>query len=166
MNQPALLALFTVSLAIISSGFAAPATVADADLIGKTVVIKINKEGPSCLRLENGLPKIAAFDKSAPDSCLYKVVQGIAPGTIAFQPISQEGFFLRHSSFHLILAKDLNDDASFRIVAPLRGNQGLSLQSFNYPTHHLAVVEKGQIDLLKDIKDPRKAVFFVEEPPK
>jgi hypothetical protein len=70
---------------------------------------------------------------------------------------------LRHSSYQLVLSKKVNDDALFRVVPPIRGNLGVSLRSYNFPTHHIALHNKEHLGIVKNIKEPRHAIFFLEE---
>jgi len=134
--------------------------------VGKTIVIKTSQQTTSCIRLENALPVIGPFDNTARNTCSFKVVAGLAPGTIAFESLDHPEFFLQHGNFRLQLQKGLNENAIFRVVRPLSGTQGISLQSYNFPQHHLGMVERGQLSILKDIKPRAKAVFFITELPK
>jgi hypothetical protein len=156
---PLLFALLAVSATAAED---APAT----DWAGKIVAIKTIKGGSSCIRLRSFAPTIGQPDKAAPDASLFKIVPGTGQGTFAFESVANPGMFLRHSSLHIILLKDKIDESSYRIVAPLHGNQGVSLQSYNYPRHHITVVDKEHLDIVEYIKEPRKAVFFLEEPKK
>jgi hypothetical protein len=71
--------------------------------------------------------------------------------------------YLRHGGYHIMLHKDMIDESSYRIVAPLRGNQGVSLQSYNFPRHYITLIDKEHLDIVENGKDLRKAVFFLEE---
>ena len=134
-----------------------------SDWVGKTVVIKPSKEGSFCIRVEKYTPAIGKFNKTAPDTCSFKVAEGSAPGTVAFQSTTEPALFIHHSNYHLLMLKGIDDSSMFRIVPPLRGNQGVSFQSYNFPTHHIAIVDKERLDIVNDTKEPRKAVFYIDE---
>jgi hypothetical protein len=135
----------------------------ETDWAGKTVLIKISKEGSTCVKIDTYAPVVGQPDKSNPDVAAFKVLAGSAPGTVAFESVSIPGMYLRHSSYQLVLAKKINDDALFRIVPPVRGNLGISLRSFNFPTHHIALLDKEHLGIVKNIKEPKNAIFYLQE---
>jgi hypothetical protein len=131
------------------------------DWIGKTVLIKPSKEGSFCIRIEKYTPIVGRFDKAAADDCSFKVMEGSAPGTVSFQSVTEPALFIHHSNYHLL--KGIDDSSMFRIVPPIRGNQGVSFQSYNFPTHHITLVDREHLDIVKDSKEARKSVFYLEE---
>jgi len=135
----------------------------EPNYIGKVVTIKTAKESTSCIRIENFVPEIGAFKHDAPGDCSFKVEAGTQPGTLLFRWVKDPTLYLQHRGFRLLLLNTDPADASFRVVHPLKGNEGLSLQAASWPTHHLCVVEKNQIFISPNIKDLRKAVFFIQE---
>jgi hypothetical protein len=137
-----------------------------ADWIGKTVIIKTSKQGSACFRVEKSVPKIGTFNKTAADTCSFKIREGAAPDTIAFESVSNPELFLTHSAGRIVLMKGVDPSGTFRIVAPLRGNQGMSFQSFNLADHHVALVDRENLGIVKDVREPRKTVFYLEELPK
>jgi hypothetical protein len=139
---------------------------ADPDFVGKTVIIRTAKESSSCIRVENYLPAIGTFDRKAPEACAFRVVAGSAPGTVMFEWLKEPGLFLQHRNYRIQVLKDDKDSATFRIVRPLRGNEGISLLSFNMPTFYVTIVEKGQLFAVENGREPRKSVFFIQELPK
>jgi hypothetical protein len=140
---------------------------ADKNWVDKTVIIKTGDQMTSqCVRLENYVPAIGSFSKGTRELCGFKVASGPAPGTVMFQSVKEPTLFLQHGNFRLQLLKGTNENAMFRLVRPLRGTRGVSLQAFNFPAHHIAIVERGFLSIVANPKDTRKAVFFIEELPK
>lgn len=150
-------------LILLASAALVAAQAADPDMLGKTVVFKTAKQGSTGIYLDQGTLKIGPLAKAAADASAFKVTAGPAAGTVFFESVQQPGFYLRHANYHLLLLKDTHDDAVFRIVPPLRGNLGVSIQAHSFPTYHLAITEKGTLDMVMDLKDPRKAIFHIEE---
>jgi len=136
---------------------------APTDWTGKIVAIKTSNGGTACLRIQNYVVSVGQPDKNAPDASLFKMVPGTGPGTFAFESMANPGMYLRHGSFHILLHKDIIDESSYRVVPPLRGNQGISLQSYNYPTYHITVLDKDHVDIVETVKEPHKAIFYLEE---
>jgi hypothetical protein len=137
--------------------------VASTDWAGKIVAIKTSSGGGFAIQIKNFVPVIAHPDKAAPDAGFFKIVPGTGPGTFAFESVANPGMYLRHGGYHIMLHKDMIDESSYRIVAPLRGNQGVSLQSYNFPRHYITLIDKEHLDIVENGKDLRKAVFFLEE---
>jgi hypothetical protein len=150
-------------LAIATCTVTAADNAISTDWTGKIVAIKTSSGGGFGIQIKNFIPVIGHPDKAAPDAGFFKIVPGTAPGTFAFESVANPGMYLRHGNFHILLHKDIIDESSYRIVAPLRGNQGVSLQSYNFPRHYITLIDKNHLDIVEDGKDLRKAVFFLEE---
>lgn len=149
---------------VVSLAAAATLSAADSEFIGKSVLIKTSKSGSTCIRIEKSVPKVGPFTKATPDSCLFKVAAGAEGGTVSFESAAEPGKFLANSGHHLALVTGLTKQSSFRIVEPLKGKQGNALYGIEYPQFHLVITDKDFLDFARDIKEPRKATFYLEEP--
>jgi hypothetical protein len=136
---------------------------AEPSFIGKTVILKTSKESTSCVKVENYLPAVGPLSQKEREDAAFKVIAGELPGTVKFEWIKESGLFLQHRNYRVQILSDDKDSATFRIVKPLRGNEGVSLQSLNFPAHYITIMEKGELWIVKEIKDPRKAVFSIQE---
>jgi arabinogalactan endo-1,4-beta-galactosidase len=77
------------------------------------------------------------------DDSRFRVVPGLAGnGTISFESVNFPGYYLRHSSFNLVLAQSngttiFNNDASFVRVPGLANSSWVSYQSYNFPDRYI-----------------------------
>jgi hypothetical protein len=150
-------------LALVTFAATAADPAVPTDWAGKIVAIKTTNGGSSCIRIQNYVVTVGQPDKNAPDASLFKMVPGTGPGTYAFESVANPGMYLRHGSLHILLHKDIIDESSYRVLPPLRGNQGVSLQSYNYPGYHITVIDKDHVDIVETVKEPHKAIFYLEE---
>lgn len=155
---------YTISLLLFFCFLAARILAApEVNYVGKTVLIKTTKQGSTCIRIEKSVPKIGSLNKTSPDNCLYKVTAGEAAGTVCFESVAEPGLFLHNSGHHLALIKGAGRDGTFRVVPALKGSQGNALQSYSYPQFHCVITDKENLDFSREIKDPKKATFYIEE---
>ncbi|MFB9328026.1 glycosyl hydrolase 53 family protein [Paenibacillus aurantiacus] len=77
------------------------------------------------------------------DDSRFHIVPGLAGnGTISFESVNNPGYYLRHSSFNLVLEKSngtttFNNDASFTRVAGLANSSWVSYRSYNFPDRYI-----------------------------
>jgi len=144
-------------------GFSTAPSTPQLNWLGKTVRIRTLTDRMAGIQLGEKDPIVASLEGVALDASSFKVSKGKDPGTVTFESVAKKGFFLRHEGFRLRISPGTSIDSLFRLEKPMEGNEGLSMAAQNFQTHHLWVRPNGFVDLSKDITEPARAVFILEE---
>ncbi|WP_159441951.1 family 43 glycosylhydrolase [Clostridium sp. Marseille-P2415] len=100
----------------------------------------------------------------------WQIVPGLAnsaSGYVSFQSVSQPGYYLRHSNYDIVLAKNdgtplFASDATFKEAAGLKDSTWTSFQSYNYPDRYIRHSNYNlRIDQISTDTDKQDATFRI-----
>lgn len=148
-------ALLVLLFALVSN-----ATAAGEELVGKAVVIKTSKEGTRGMLIKGDSLAIGTLPKGDPAACAFKVV-GLADGKVMFESVGKPGAFLNFYMRKFVLIERNRPDGHWRMVAPLVGKEGVSIQ--HVLSGRYLAEEKGAWQLLDKVEHKKEAVFFLQE---
>lgn len=154
-------ALFRV-VAVVMAMFATAGFAAEGDWVGKTIVIKTSKEGNQGICIKGNALELGPVNKD-PAASHFKVLAGGAPGNVIFESVGQPSTYLHHYGGNFVLLPQKGPDAQWRIVPPLQGKQGVSIQHGLITNRYLTESPKGGWHIGEKIERKRDAIFHLEE---